>query len=79
MISKTKHNEEDNTKLVTIKANYPFGNIEIEKIELLPLPSIQSIETNNKGTTPTKVVKTTTSSEVATIGKSAKYFQWKEQ
>lgn len=68
-ISETKRNEELDIESVLIKANYPFGNVEIERIEMLPIAAKVTEFTNNKSAEPTKLVKTVMTSELATIGK----------
>lgn len=68
-ISETKRNEELDTESVFIKANYPFGDIEIERIEMLPFAAKNAEFSNNKAAEPTKLVKTVMTSEVATLGK----------
>lgn len=67
-ISEIKQNDENNTKSVSIKASYPFGNVDIENIELLPLDYEPAAELKSKSSAPTKVIRTTTVSEIATIG-----------
>lgn len=69
LISEPKHDEEKDTKSVSIKATYPFGSIEIENIEVKPLNLDSSLQENKtKINAPTKVIKTTAVSEVAVIG-----------
>lgn len=69
VISEVKQDEENDTQLVSIRATYPFGNIDIEKIEVKPLNSDESsTEPKSRTSAPTKVIKTTTISEVAVIG-----------
>lgn len=64
-----KQDDENDIKFASIKANYPFGSINVENIEIKPLKLIESIpESKNKSTTPTKVIQTTTVSEIAAIG-----------
>lgn len=71
VISEVKQDEQNNSKSVSIRANYPFGNIDIEQIEVKPLNSIEAAtEPKSKTSAPTKVIKTTTISEVAVIGNS---------
>ena len=52
---------------VSIKANFPFGVLSLETIELIPkgLPVCQSDNSDDR--TPTNVVKTSTLLEIATI------------
>lgn len=69
VISEVKHDDENVAKSVSIKATYPFGTLDIENIEVKPLNSIESsTEPKSKSSAPTKVIKTTTVSEVAVIG-----------
>lgn len=69
LISEVKQGENE-TKSVAIKANYPFGNVEIENIELFPIDLVDSAANKkSKTNTPAKVISTTTISEVAVIGK----------
>lgn len=64
-----KHDEETATKSVSIKANYPFGSIEIENVEIKPLNSTESTnDPKSKSSVPMKVIKTTVVSEIAVIG-----------
>lgn len=65
-----KHDEEKDTKSVSIKASYPFGTLDIENIEVKPLDLIESpsADPKSKISAPTKIIKTTTVSEVAAIG-----------
>ncbi|XP_055322683.1 DNA polymerase subunit gamma-2, mitochondrial [Sitodiplosis mosellana] len=68
VISEVKQDDEKDTKSVSIKATYPFGTIDIESIEVKPLDlSESSTEPKTKTSAPTKVIKTTTVSEVAVI------------
>lgn len=61
--------QENDTKSVYIKANYPFGTVDIENIEVKPLElNDTSTEVKSKNSPPTKVIKTSTVSEVAAIG-----------
>ncbi|XP_031621823.1 DNA polymerase subunit gamma-2, mitochondrial [Contarinia nasturtii] len=64
VISEVKQDEEKDTKSVSIKATYPFGTIDIESIEMMPVDSINS---EAKSKNATKFIKTTTVSEVAAI------------
>lgn len=69
IISEVKQDVEHNTQSVSIRATYPFGNIDIEQIEVKQLNSIEAAtEPKSKTSAPTKVIKTTTISEVAVIG-----------
>lgn len=73
MISEVKQDEEKDTKSVSIKANYPFGTVDIETVEVQPLSSLEcSPEPKTKSSAPTKAIKTTVISEVAVIGKPIK-------
>lgn len=78
LISEVKHDDKNDIKSVSIKAKYPFGTVDIENIEVKPLNSIEtSTEPKSKTSAPTKVIKTTTVSEVAVIGKRNKPFLYK--
>lgn len=66
-----RQDEENDTKSVSIKAKYPFGTIEIEDIEVKPLSFDETASEPKNKYAPTKVIKTTTVSEVAVIGKMA--------
>lgn len=50
-----------------VKAKYPFGTIDVEHIELLPLEAVEPDCVLTKST-PTKVIRTTTIAEIAAIG-----------
>lgn len=70
-----KQDDEKDTKSVSIKASYPFGTIDIENIEVKPLNLLESsTEPKSKTSAPTKVIKTTTVSEVAVIGNEFRNF-----
>lgn len=65
-----KIDEEKDTKSVSIKANYPFGSVDIETVEVQPLNLVElTQEPKTKTSAPTKAIKTTVISEVAVIGK----------
>lgn len=69
-----KQDDEKDTKSVSIKATYPFGTVDIENIEVKPLNLIESsTEPKSKTSAPTKVIKTTTISEVAVIGNKFRF------
>lgn len=73
MISEVKQNAENDTKSVSIKANYPFGTVDIETVEVQPLDLTDSLpELKTKSSAPTKAIKTSVVSEIAVIGKSTK-------
>lgn len=75
LISEVKQDDENDTKSVSIKATYPFGTVDIESIEVKPLnASESSTEPKTKTSAPTKVIKTTTISEVAVIGNELNVF-----
>lgn len=66
-----KQDEDKDSKSVSIKANYPFGTVDIETVEVQPLNLIDiSQEPKTKTSAPTKAIKTTVISEVAAIGKT---------
>lgn len=56
-----------NSQRVTIKARFPFGILDIENIELLPLEVAEPTLKPNKSIPP-NVIRTTAISEVAAIG-----------
>lgn len=79
LISEVRQNDENDTKSVSIKATYPFGTVDIESIEVKPLnASESSTEPKTKTSAPTKVIKTTTVSEVAAIGNECNIFIFDE-
>lgn len=64
-----KIDEEHDTKSVSIKANYPFGSVDIETVDVQPLNLVGlTQEPKTKSSAPTKAIKTTVVSEVAVIG-----------
>lgn len=63
-----KQDKINDVKKVTIKAEYPFGALDIESIELLPLDAIEPNLKPQKSD-PTKVIRTTVLSDIAAIGK----------
>lgn len=70
VISEVKQDTENDTKSVSIKANYPFGTVDIETVEVQPLDLIDMLpESKSKTSAPTKAIKTSVVSEVAVIGK----------
>lgn len=70
-----KHDAEKDTKSVSIRANYPFGTIDIETVEVQPLDLVESMpELKSKSSTPTKAIKTSVVSEVAVIGNNKRWF-----
>lgn len=70
VISEVKQDTENDKKSVSIKANYPFGAVDIETVEVQPLDlSDTPTEIKSKSSAPTKAIKTSVVSEVAVIGK----------